>query len=302
MPHDQTVLPEAPRRLQRTIARRVECRGIGFLYGADVKLAVLPAPAGHGIAFRRLDCPGTAAVPATLDHVVARARRTSIEHAGVTVELIEHVMAALAGTRIDNCLVELDSPEPPGFDGSCLNLARSLNEAGVETQDLPRQLLVIDRPMRVTDDAGGGVIVLRPLSRPILAMTYHLDYGPRAPISPQIRSIEITPATFRSELSFARTFVLEEEVSALQAQGYGRRVTPSDLLVIGPDGIVGNSLRCSDECARHKLLDCVGDFALLGADVIGHVDASRSGHRLNHLAASRLAESASVAAYRTRAA
>ncbi|MEX2287706.1 MAG: UDP-3-O-acyl-N-acetylglucosamine deacetylase [Planctomycetaceae bacterium] len=270
-----------PQRMQQTIAGPAEISGVGFFTGADVTLRFLPAAAGHGIAFQRTDRPGTAPIPAIIAYAVPRRRRTAIEHQGVAVEMTEHVLAALAGLRIDNCLVELNAPEPPGCDGSSRAFAEALLEAGIVVQDEPRTVHVIESPFRVGEDVDRAEIAARPLSRGTLAISYHLDYGPRSPIPPQTLTVEISPETFVNELAFARTFVLESEVEALRAQGHGTRISARDLLVFGPDGVIDNQLRADDECVRHKILDCLGDFALLGCDIHGHVSAYRSGHQLN---------------------
>ena len=125
-------------RHQRTIARPTEFHGFGFLTGADVALRFLPDDEHAGIRFQRVDLPGTRPIPATLEHVVPRQRRTSISNGAATVELIEHVMAALAGLQIDNCLVQLDAPEAPGADGSSLRFVQTLLEAGIVEQSAPR--------------------------------------------------------------------------------------------------------------------------------------------------------------------
>lgn len=275
-------------RSQRTIRRSVETAGIGFLTGADVTIRFLPAPPHHGIAFRRLDCAGSKPIPARVEYVVTRQRRTAIEREGVAVEMIEHVMAALAGLQVDNCLVELDAPEPPGLDGSSRGFVDCLLQAGFVEQDAPRALVTIRDTLRVAGRNGGSEIAARPLARPILAVGYHLDYGPRSPVQPQSLIVEITPQTFVEQLAFARTFVLESEAEKLRAQGYGRRTTAKDLLVFGRHGIIDNELRARDECVRHKILDCVGDFALLGCDVHGYFNAYRSGHFANHEIVRRL--------------
>ena len=121
-----------------------------------------------------------------------------------------------------------------------------------------------------------------PVFRRTLVISYELDYGPRSPIKPQLLTFEYTPETFVANIAFARTFILETEVAALKAQGYGTRVTEKDLLIFGENGVIGNAMRTADECVRHKILDCIGDFALLGRDIHGHVRAYRSGHNLNH--------------------
>lgn len=269
-------------RYQRTIQRPVEFRGFGFLTGADVVLTFLPADENYGIRFQRVDLKGTEPIPATLDFVVPRKRRTAIAQGSVTIELIEHVMAALAGLQIDNCLVQLDAPEPPGADGSCLPFVQILLEAGLVEQSAQRDILVVHSESRTPPQKDCSVISAGPVFRRTLVVSYELDYGPRSPIKPQLLTFEFSPETFVASIAFARTFILESEVAALKAQGYGSRVTEKDLLIFGASGVIGNQLRSPDECARHKILDCIGDFALLGCDVHGHFRAYRSGHNLNH--------------------
>jgi UDP-3-O-[3-hydroxymyristoyl] N-acetylglucosamine deacetylase len=270
-------------RRQRTIRQVAEVTGTGFLTGATVKLRFLPAAAHHGIAFQRIDGLGLGVepIPATIEYTVPRDRRTAIARDGVAVEMTEHVLAALAGLRIDNCLVQLNAPEPPGCDGSARAFAEALLEAGIVEQDAPRPLLVVERGLRAVEDATRSTVAARPITPPALVISYRLDYGPTSPIRPQKLTVEVTPERFVSELAFARTFVLESEVKALKAQGYGRKTTARDLLVFGPEGVIDNTLRAEDECVRHKILDCLGDFALLGCDLSGHFEAHRSGHRLN---------------------
>ena len=278
-------------RLQRTIRREVSTGGIGFITGADVTVRFVPAVADHGIVFQRVDLADQPCVPASVDSLIPRQRRTGLSANGATIELVEHVLSALAGLQVDNCLVQLDAPETPGFDGSCQAVVDCLFEAGFEEQDAQKPLLVIDREYSLADE-DGSTIHAKPAGRPSLAMTYQLDYGPNSPIHPQTYSVEITPETFANEVAFARTFVLESEVEALKTQGLGKRTTAKDLLVFSEHGIVDNELRAREECARHKILDCIGDFALIGCDLHGYVTAWRTGHRMNHelMKAVRLAQ------------
>lgn len=278
-----------PRR-QRTIARPAEYHGFGFLTGADVTLRFLPAEENTGLRFQRVDLPGTEPIPATLEFVVPRQRRTAISNGAATVELIEHVMAALAGLQIDNCLIQVNAPEAPGADGSCLEFVQTLLAAEIVDQSGARDVLVIREPQCVRSTDEQCEISAGPVFRRTLVISYELDYGPRSPIKPQLLTFEFSPEAFVTSLAFARTFILESEIAALKSQGYGSRVTPGDLLIFGPDGVIGNELRISDECVRHKILDCVGDFALLGCDVHGHFRAYRSGHSLNHEICRRVAE------------
>jgi UDP-3-O-[3-hydroxymyristoyl] N-acetylglucosamine deacetylase/UDP-3-O-[3-hydroxymyristoyl] N-acetylglucosamine deacetylase/3-hydroxyacyl-[acyl-carrier-protein] dehydratase len=155
--------------------------------------------------------------------------------------------------------------------------------------------VLVQSPLCVREGQETTEVSARPLSRRTLAITYQLDYGVRAPIPPQTLTVEISPETFLNEVAFARTFVLESEVAMLRAHGYGTKTSAHDLLVFGADGsVIDNVLRADDECARHKILDCVGDFALLGCDVFGHFNAYRSGHHLNREIIRRLKRSQSA--------
>ena len=268
-------------RSQRTIARSAVVSGVGFLTGADISLRFLPADPGHGIAFRRTDRLYAPPIPALVEYTVPRARRTAIARCGVVVEMIEHVMAALAGLQIDNCLVELDGPEPPGCDGSSLLFAECLLDAGVADQGGARQCLDLRHSVVVQGESSAQSVRGTPADDGKLHIEYTLDYGPDCPIEQQHYSVVVTPETFLSQIAFARTFVLEHEAQALRAQGYGKRTTARDLLIFGPQGVIDNVLRTPDECARHKILDCIGDLALAGCDLAGVVEARRSGHQLN---------------------
>lgn len=280
-------------RLQRTIRQSAETSGIGYLTGRDVRIRFRPAAVNEGIEFRRTDCPGSKSIPARIEFAVHRQRRTAIERDGTAVEMIEHVMAALAGLWIDNCIVEIDGPEPPGLDGSSLRLAELLQSAGIVEQTAMRPTVIVGETVFVGEPQDESEITYRPSARPGMAITYHLDYGPRSPIRAQEYSIEITPESFMRELAFARTFLLEKEAVTLRAAGYGSRTSTRDLLIFGSGGPIDNELRAADECARHKILDCLGDFALLGCDIHGQISAYRSGHHLNRSIVRKLAARAS---------
>jgi UDP-3-O-acyl N-acetylglucosamine deacetylase len=268
-------------RSQRTIARRAEVAGIGFLTGADIVLRFLPAPPGHGIVFQRTDRLFAPPIPALVSYTVPRARRTAIARCGVAVEMIEHVVAALAGLEIDNCLVELNGPEPPGCDGSSLLFAQSLVDAGTVDQGVTRERLELRQHVVVQGESAGQSMRGGPADDGALHIGYSLDYGADSPIGQQEFSVVVTPETFLTQIAFARTFLLEHEAQALRAQGYGKRTTARDLVIFGPQGVIDNTLRAPDECARHKILDCIGDLALAGCDLAGVIEARRSGHQLN---------------------
>jgi UDP-3-O-acyl N-acetylglucosamine deacetylase len=269
-------------RSQRTIARPAEVEGVGFLTGADVRLRFVPAPPSCGVVFVRTDLPDRPRIPAHVDAVTGTRRRTTLGHLPAQVGLVEHVLAALAGLRVDNCVVEVNAPEPPGLDGSAREFVGVLLAAGLVRQNEPRGVCAVEHPVAVR--AGGATLTLHPpedAPGPGLWVTYFLDYGLRSPIGRQTHTQALTPGEFTQELAPCRTFLLDTEAAELRRQGYGARTTAADLLVFGPCGPIDNRLRFANEPARHKVLDVVGDLALLGFDVCGHVVAYRSGHPLN---------------------
>jgi UDP-3-O-acyl N-acetylglucosamine deacetylase len=255
---------------------------VGFLTGSTICVRFVPAPPSSGVVFVRVDQPGTPQVSAHVTRVTGTQRRTTLGQPPAQVSLVEHVLAALAGLRIDNCLVEIDAPEPPGLDGSARGFVQALQSAGQEPQPARRAIWMVDEP--VTVQVGGATLTLYPPvdpTQPSLMCSYFLDYGPTSPIIRQVYTCELTPGSFIQELASARTFLLESEAAELRRQGLGARTTAADLLVFGPRGPIDNALRFGNEPARHKVLDLVGDLSLLGVDLCGHVVAYRSGHPLN---------------------
>ena len=266
-------------RAQRTLARPAEITGIGYLTGRDIHLRFRPAPADTGVVFVRLDLGPQAHLPAHIDQVTGTQRRTTLGQPPLAVGLVEHVLAALAGLRIDNCLIELDAPEPPGLDGSAWGFVDVLRDAGLALQTGRRAVCTVDASVIVRDQQ--STLALHPSTEPGLRISYLLDYGACSPIVRQRHTQEITPEAFANDVASCRTFLLEEEVAALRKQGLGARTKASDLLVFGAHGPIDNSLRYANEPARHKVLDLVGDLSLLGHDLSGHVVAYRTGHPHN---------------------
>jgi UDP-3-O-acyl N-acetylglucosamine deacetylase len=266
-------------RPQRTLARPAEVCGIGFLTGSAVRLRFVPAPPNTGIAFVRTDLRPPVRIPATVDQVTGTSRRTTLGHAPAQVMLVEHVLAALAGLKIDNCSIEICAPEPPGLDGSSKAFVAELTAAGCVLQPARRPIWAVDEP--VTVESEGATLSLYPPDGSGLKVSYLLDYGPRCPIDRQGYTLQVAPDRVMAEVAGCRTFLLDSEAIAFRGQGLGERLTPADLLVFGPRGPIGNRLRFSNEPARHKVLDVLGDLSLLGADLCGHVVAYRSGHPLN---------------------
>lgn len=272
------MLRRISQRCQRTLARPATIRGIGFLTGRDITVRFLPASAGDGVEFVRTDLPGRPATAAHVSRVTGTARRTSLG-GDEGVSLVEHVLAALAALRIDNCHVEIDAPEPPGLDGSCQGFMEVLAEAGTRTLPAPRYAYTTERA--VTVSAGNASLTLHPGGNTDLTITYMLDYGANSPIPRQIHTHQFSTGEFARRIAPCRTFLLNEEVEAFRKQGLGSRTSFEDLLVFGSGGVMGNRLRFGDEPARHKVLDILGDIALTGFDIAGHIVACRSGHPLN---------------------
>lgn len=276
------------RRQQHTIARSCRVGGVGYWSGQDVNVEFRPAPADSGIVFVRADLPGCPRIPATIEHRVATPRRTNLSDGEASVEMIEHVMAALFGLAIDNCEVWVDAAEMPGLDGSALPIVLALDEAGCVAQHVRRARCPVRRAMRLGDERSW--IEAKPCCSGRLVLQYELDYGPQSPIGRQRLELVLSAENFRRGLAPCRTFMLQSEAEAVQNQGLGAKVTYQDLLVFGPQGPIDNELRFPDECVRHKLLDMVGDLALSGCDLAGRFSAYRSGHQLNAELVSTLIE------------
>ncbi|MEX2112448.1 MAG: UDP-3-O-acyl-N-acetylglucosamine deacetylase [Pirellulales bacterium] len=265
-------------RQQRTISQPATVRGFGFWSGKDVTLQFRAAPPDTGVVFVRSDL-AAARIPAVVANRIETPRRTTLTCGGAQVEMIEHVMAALAGLRIDNCEVWVDEPEMPGCDGSALPFVEALVAAGVVEQSAQRPRLVVRNVTRLGNDESW--VEARPSGDVQMTVKFRLDYGSGNAIGRQTLQMVITPETFCKELAPCRTFVLAEEAEWLVSRGLGMRATYQNVLVFDENGPVENELRFRDECVRHKALDLVGDLAMAGCDLVGHFIAHRSGHRLN---------------------
>lgn len=237
-----------------------------------------PAHPGHGLVFSRVDC-GNASIPATVEHRCDVQLRTNLSRRGICVEMVEHILAALAGLGIDNAEIRVDAAEMPGVDGSCLPFVDLLKNAGIVDQTISREIVVIQQSLKVGNKEAW--VEVMPHSDNGLYIEYNLDFGPDHVIARGRFGGKITPEFFHNELAPARTFIMQSEANELRELGYGSRVSTQDLLLFDDHGPVENELRFPDECVRHKALDLVGDLALAGCDIWGRVHAYRSGHRLN---------------------
>ncbi len=266
-------------RQQRTLARSASVDGFGYWSGRDVRVEFRPAPADTGIVFFRSDVPQPVATPATVQFRIEAPRRTTLSVRGVAVEMVEHILAALAGLRIDNCEVWMSAAEAPGCDGSSSAFVAALQRAGVVEQLAPRKQLVVTETIRVGDD--DCWVEASPSPTGELVLRYRLDFGANSPIGRETFQLAVTPESFVRELATARTFLLRHEAEWLLSQGLGARTTYRDLLVFDDEGPIENELRFENECERHKTLDLLGDLALSGCDIVGRIAAHRSGHRQN---------------------
>jgi len=285
-PTGQTV-PETVSSLwtQQTLKSRIPCVGIGVHSGRRVSLTLLPAPAGHGIVFRRTDLNRD--IPATYNRVVDTKLCTTIGEGSARVGTIEHLMAALGGAGVDNVMIEVDGPEVPIMDGSAAPFSFLLECAGVVSLNTPRKVVEILRPVRVTE--GKAFAELRPCDNqgvrsavPTLDLEVSIDFA-EAAIGRQTRTLRLTPENFREAVAPARTFALASDIDQLRELGLAKGGSLDNAVVVDGSKILNpGGLRMKDEFVAHKLLDAVGDLMLAGAALHGRFIANRPGHALNN--------------------
>ena len=258
--------------------------------GKEVKVIFRPAPADSGITFIRTDTPEPVRITAVASNLAERSRRTTIKKGPVSIETIEHCLAAVNALEIDNIIIEVNGSELPAPDCSCAEYFKTLKRTGLIEQNISRKEYIIKKPITIA--AGDSCIYALPYSDDGLSLTYDLDYGGHTGIGRQIFGCQLTPESFEKHLAPARTFLLEAEAKQFQARGMGTHIGPRDLLVINSDGPIKNSYRFPNECVRHKLVDLIGDLALVGRAVKGRIVAYKSGHTLNQQLARKLYEAA----------
>jgi UDP-3-O-[3-hydroxymyristoyl] N-acetylglucosamine deacetylase len=266
-------------RRQTTLKNAIHCSGTPVHHGGHVTMAMLPAPAGHGIVFRRTDIAGKGiSIPATWDNVADMPMCTALEKDGVQIATIEHLMAALSGCGIDNLLIEINGPELPIMDGSAWPFVFLIECAGVSELEAPCRFIKILSPVSV--NMSGRSAALLPGDG--FTLHFDIDYDNNA-IACQTAEMELVEGTFKNELSRARTFGFLHEVDALRAAGLARGASLDNSIVITGEGILNEGgLRFPDEFVRHKMLDALGDMYLVGAPILGRFEGNRSGHKLNH--------------------
>ncbi len=289
---------------QQTIKTPVSYSGVGLHTGNQCTMRFIPAPENYGIRFKRIDVGGTPEIPADIDHVVDIARGTTIAVGEIRVHTVEHVLAALVGLQIDNVVIELDSSEPPVGDGSSLPYVEALLSVGLERQDAPKDFLVIDEAIHYSDENRGVEIVALPTDD--YRITVMVDYHNPA-LGSQHTGLFSLEKEFVKDFAPARTFCFLHEVELLREAGLirggnldnavvivDRELSDGEIktlsvklgieqaVILGTNGILNNkSLRFKNEPARHKLLDLMGDLALIGVPLKAQILAARPGHAAN---------------------
>jgi UDP-3-O-[3-hydroxymyristoyl] N-acetylglucosamine deacetylase len=262
-------------KAQRTLRRFVSCAGIGLHSGKKVTLSLKPALADTGIRFRRRDLDGME-VPATVKHVGGINYATGLMRDAVKVDTVEHLLAALVSLGIDNVIVELNSPEVPIMDGSASQFIELIRQAGVRQLGAPRRYLKVLRPLSLS--RGDKSIAIYPSDQ--FRVTYSIAFD-HPLLQHQAMTLEINEDTFVDEIGPARTFTFLKEVEMLRQQGLALGGSLENAIVIGETGVLNGRLRFADEFVRHKILDVIGDMALLGYPLVGHLVAHRGGHALH---------------------
>ncbi|MFA5240289.1 MAG: UDP-3-O-acyl-N-acetylglucosamine deacetylase [Phycisphaerae bacterium] len=275
---------------QKTIKSEARVSGKGMFGGQEAKVVFRPGPADSGVVFVRTDVAEPVRMGAVITNVAERGRRTALKKGSVSIETVEHCLSAVSALEIDNLIIEVGGPELPASDCSSAEYFKVLKRAGLVEQAEPRKEFVISEPISIA--SGDASIYALPYADDGLNVTYDLDYGGHTGIGRQVFSCRVTPDGFERNLAPARTFLSEAEAMQLQARGIGTHLSPRDILVINSDGPIKNSFRFPNECARHKIVDLIGDLMLLGRAVKGRIVAYKSGHSLNQQLVRKLYEAA----------
>ena len=270
---------------QRTLASSASLTGSALHTGENVTLTILPSPVGHGFKFQRIDLPDEPIVDAAAAYVKTVERATTLVQGMVKIHTVEHVLSALTGMGVDNALIQMDANEPPIGDGSASEYIALIKKAGIIEQDAPRRYIDIREP--VTIESNGSILVILPDTKFRVSCT---QVGPEGRFT-QFLSSEITPEIYEKEIAPARTFVFYEDVKPLMDKGLIKGGSLENAIVARGDSVLSKEpLRFPDEFVRHKILDIVGDLALSGRFIRGHVVAVKPGHGINTEAAKLLAE------------
>jgi UDP-3-O-[3-hydroxymyristoyl] N-acetylglucosamine deacetylase len=275
---------------QTTLKGTATAAGVGLHTGVHVTVRLTPAPAFTGFVFRRTDL-GDFDVPAMPNSVARVAYATTLMRQGVMISTVEHLLAALVGMGVDNCVVEIDGMEVPILDGSAEPWVDAIESAGIVELEAERHYLRLLRPVEVVEP--NRSIRIEPADE--YRVTCHIDFDNPA-VGKQSRSVSISAGEFASDLAAARTFTFLSEVEALRAAGLIKGGSLENAIVLTPDGGAVNEfgVRWPDEFVRHKMLDLVGDLALFGLPVLGHVIADRAGHALHTQLVAKVARDSSA--------
>ncbi|MDW8478971.1 MAG: UDP-3-O-acyl-N-acetylglucosamine deacetylase [Xanthomonadales bacterium] len=265
---------------QRTLRQPVQATGTGLHTGEPVRIRIAPAPPDTGIVFRRGDLAAPHDIPARIDYVAGSSRATTLEREGQRVGTVEHLLAAFVGLGVDNALVEVFGPEVPIMDGSAGAFVFLLQAAGIVEQAVPRRVLEIREPVEVRD--GDRLARLEP--GPGLEIVFEIEYDhPLARGERARAAVVVAPPAFVAEIARARTFGFAHELETLRAARLIRGGTLGRALLLDDRGVVNpEGLRWPDELVRHKILDAIGDLALLGLPIRGRYLGRKAGHALNH--------------------
>jgi len=277
-------------KLQKTVKTEGWIAGKGMFGGKEARALFRPADINTGVVFVRTDTAEPVRISAVAANIAERSRRTTLKKGSVSVETVEHFLAAVSALGIDNLIVEIDGPEMPAPDCSSAEYFRVLKRSGLVEQNAKAKEFVITEPITVT--AGDASIYALPYEEDGLNITYDLDYGGYTGVGKQIFNCRLTADSFEKNLASARTFLLEAEAKQFQARGIGAHLKARDILVINSDGPIKNQFRFPDECARHKIVDLIGDISLSGRAVKGRIVAYKSGHSLNQQLARKIYEAA----------
>jgi len=260
----------------------VACEGIGLHSGAPVSMRILPAPSGTGIVFRRTDLDGYE-IEAISRNVARVSYATSLMKKGVFISTTEHLLSAFIGMGIDNAIIELDNLELPILDGSAKPFVEMIQKAGIRKQRRPRKYLKIARELELRE--GDKFIAVYPANS--YSVSYSINF-PHPLIGKETFEVELTNGSYLRQIAGARTFGSREDEQAMRNMGLIRGASRENCIVLTRDGVENGPLRFRDEFVRHKILDLVGDLALLGKQVLGKVVADRAGHAMHTALVSRI--------------
>ena len=267
---------------EQTIRAAVECSGVGLHSGAPVSMRILPAPTGTGIVFRRTDLDGFE-IEATGRNVARVSYATSLMKKGVLISTTEHMLSAFIGMGLDNAIVELDNLELPILDGSALPFVEMIRKVGIRKQRRVRKYLKICREVEMRE--GNKFIAVYPSDA--YSVSYAINF-PHPLIGKETFEVELTNGSYLKHVAPARTFGSRQDEQAMRNMGLIRGASSENCIVLTREGIENGPLRFPDEFVRHKILDLVGDLALLGKQVLGKVVADRAGHAMHTALVSRI--------------